>query len=262
MALHPDLCYQVPSAEDQSPLLVGLYSITHNLPVAFRLMDEIFGYRIGSGYGPFAQESGRLYLPTIEADDLDRMLSALHVVLEMPEVVKTVNPKAPLVSLREPHDPLQVLKHMVTSQITPDDIFRNNLGLGWIRRLQYTLELGKDTPYGSDENFDEIRKILDTRLHGRKDLLGVYEILEAKIDRLRDILMHGDEIRLRSVDALIADMYRDLGEIILILERYAKTAPRTPDGRIKWPLAGTPEQFRKNNGNGNGSNGNGKNGVH
>lgn len=175
------------------------------------------------------------------------MLVALHAVLQLPEVTQTINQKAPLVSLREPHDPLQVLQHLVTTQIRPDDIFVNGLGLGWIRRLQYTLELGGHTTYGSSENLDEIRRILTCSLNNRKTLLEAYTILEAKIDRIRDILLEGDNISLTTVEALISDMYRDLGEIVLILEKYAKNAPRLEDGRIKWPLAATQEQL---NGNG------------
>lgn len=261
MALHPDLCHQVPSGEDQSPLLVGLYSITQNLAVASRLMEEIFGFHIGSGYGPFAQESLRLYLPTVSSEDLDKILSALHVVLQMPEVTQTVNPKAPIVSLREPHDPLQVLEHLVTSKITPDDIFKNNLGLGWLRRLQYTLQLGAKTPYGSSENFDEIRAILSCKLDAGDSLLDTYTILEAKMNQLERILLEGNEVELTTVDALIESMYSQLNEIVLILRKYSKYAPRTRDGRIKWPLAATPEQLiNGNHANGNG-NGNG-NGTH
>ncbi|MGE3278514.1 MAG: hypothetical protein AB7J40_01790 [Candidatus Altimarinota bacterium] len=248
MALHPALCMQVPSAEDQSPLLVGMYSLLCNLSVAGRLMKEIFGYHIGAGYGPYANESIRVYLPTIDTSDLDQLLTALHAVLQLPEVTQTVNQKAPLVSLREPHDPLQVLKHLVTSEVRPDDIFVNGLGLGWIRRLQYTLELGGHTTYGSSENLDEIRRILTTSLKNRRSLLESYTILEAKIDRIRDILLEGDQISLGTVDALISDMYRDLGEIVLILEKYAKDAPRLEDGRIKWPLAATQEQLKNGNG--------------
>jgi aspartate aminotransferase-like enzyme len=258
MSLHKDLCHQVPSGEDQSPLLVGLYSITHNLAVALRLMEEIFGYRLGAGYGPFSQESLRLYLPTISPEELDKILSALHAVLKMPEVTKTVNPKAPIVSLREPHDPLQVLENMVTGQITPDDLFTNNLGLGWLGRLQYTFQLGKHTPYGSSENFDQIRAILSCRLDGSDSLLDTYSILEAKMDRMKYILLEGNEVDLSTVEALVESMYSQLKDIVLILRKYAKTAPRTRDGRIKWPLAATPEQLV----NGNGSNGNGKNGGH
>lgn len=259
MLLHPGLCPQVPAAEDQSNVMASIFTLIHGLPNALQIIQEIFGYRLGSGYGPFANESMRLYLATISSEKLDKILSALHVVLKMPEVTKTVNPKAPLVSLREPHDSLQVLKNLVTNPITPDGLFRDHLGLGWIRRLQYTYELGKDTPYGSDENFDEIRRILDCELPGRQKLLDVYEDLESKIDRVKEIVLEGDEIRQRSVDSLIANMYPNLCEIIMILERYAKTAPRIEDAptKIKWPLAGTPEQFKKNgNGHANG------NGVH
>lgn len=248
IALHPELSLQVPSGEDLSPLEVGIYSLTRNLSIAARLMREIFGFDIGAGYGPFANESLRIYLPNINTADLDKMLAALHVVLTMPEVTMTVNPKAPLVSLREPHDPMKVLKDMMLDGITPDDIFRNRLGFGWIGRLKYTLELGRDTPYGSSENFDEIRNILGCHLEGRKPLLTTATIMEGKIQHLEEILLNGDAIHLSIVEGLVQDLYRDLGEIVLVLEKYATTAPRTRDGRIKWPLAATPEQLVNGNG--------------
>ena len=260
IALHPELSLQVPSGEDLSPLEVGIYSLTKNLSVAARLMREIFGFDIGAGYGPFANESLRIYLPNITKSDLDRLLSALHEVLSMPEVTPKLNPPPPLVTLREPHNPMKVLKEMLLRGVRPDDLFRNRLGLGWIGRLKFTLKLveknlakqkegdssahshHEEIPYGSEENIQEIRNILECRLEGRMPLISTFTSLEGKILQLENILLNGDEIDLQTVDDLTKKMFDELGEIVLILEKYALTAPKTDDGLIRWPLTATPDQ--------------------
>lgn len=298
MAIHPDLCYLVPSAEDHSQLLVGKYTIDRSLPVAIRLLDEIFGYRLGAGYGPFSNESMRLYLATTTAELLDAILSAFHVVLEMPEVTKTVNPSAPVVPLREPHDPLQVLETLVREGIEPDDIFRNNLGLGWIRRLINTKDfferLFKETPlerlfqdpeylmafnvddvknrdlfqkysksntYGSMKNLVEVLKILNCHLTDGQSLMQLYTEMEQEIDLLRVLLLNTDTHVLVSVSATLKRIGESLKDIVHILKKYAHSAHKTRDGRIIWPIVASSGQL-VSNGNGH-ANGNGSgNGTH
>lgn len=260
MQLHPDLCMQVPSSEDQSPLLIGIYSLTHNLGIATRLMEEIFGYYVGGGYGPYTNESIRLYLANMSAEELEKYLAALHVVLQKPEVTQTVNPDAPLVSLREPHDPLQVLKRLATNTISPDHLFKDRLGLDWIGRLIETLKAeGTESPYGAPENIVQIKRILSYQIQGKKSLYYLYKGdegigggLVTIVNNLREMILKYEKsgnISLDDIQFQINKLRGVLFDIVLTLEKYVKESAPKKDGRPIWPIAASKIQIHaKGNG--------------
>lgn len=246
MALHPDLCLQVPNSEDQSPLLIGMYSRTRNLSVAARLMEEIFGYSMGGGYGPFAGESLRLYLPSIQERDLDRFLHAFNYVLSRPEVTETVNKEAPLISLREPHDPLAFLKRM-RDEFVPDDVFQNSVGMEWIGRIVNTYENCEDSAYDEGLNGQLLKSMM--RYYSSKGISLAAQLLTpaGRIRELRDIMLKKGTLNIAKVRRLVANIKSDLAAVVEVLEDYAKSdvSMKTEDGRVIWPFAATKEQLRE-----------------
>jgi phosphoserine aminotransferase len=254
--LHPELERQVTDPRDQSPLEVGVYSIERNIPEAIAMMEILANMVLGSGYGPFSKEAFRLYLASLDSTQLDDLLVMFNRVKEMPEVKYTVNKRAPLVSLREPHDPLMTLKTLVTGMergLEVDDILKTSLALNWIWRLKYTFEKGKNTIYGTEKNIHEIGAILETRLwpqEGRStgSLIEIYMEVRSDMDTLRRYLLSGNDIEINLLDGFVKNIFRRLSTIVLILEKYADNAPKTVEGRVEWPLTATPEQL-----NGNGS---------
>lgn len=258
MLLHPGLSRQVTDFRDQSPAEMGLYYLGKNIPEAINMMDKVFNIVLGSGYGPFSTEAMRLYLPTISSDQLDTLLMAFDSVLKFPEVMHTVNKKAPLVSLREPHDILSTLKNLVVGlneRLEADDLIKYTLALEWVWRLKYTYERGRDTIYGTPENISSIEAILNTQLWPKDDggsnptptLKGCYAKLKSHFSSLQNGLLYGNDVDLSVTDDFVKDIFKQLKEIVMILEKYALHAPRTVEGRVKWPLTATPEQL---NGNG------------
>lgn len=251
MMLHPELERQVTDMRDQSPLELGVYSIERNIPEALAMMERICNMVLGAGYGPFANEAFRLYLPSLTQSQLDEILTAFSVVKEAPEVKYTVNKKAPLVSLREPHDPLRTLKFLITGmekKLEVDDLIKSSLAINWIWRLKYTFEKGKDTIYGTPENIQAIEAILNTRLWPDEEqrtssLIETYMQVRSDMETLKKYLLDGNDVEVQLLDGFVKSIFRNLQKVVLILEKYAQHAPRTPEGRVKWPLTATPEQL-------------------
>jgi aspartate aminotransferase-like enzyme len=256
MMLHPGLSSQVNDFRDQSPAEKSLYYLGKNIPEAIDMMHNVFDVALGAGYGPFANEAMRLYLPTISPDQLDHLLMAFAAVLEMDEVKHTVNKKAPLVSLREPHDPLATLKNLVVGlneRLEADDLLKYGLALEWVWRLKYTYERGKNTIYGTPENIASIEAILNTQLWPVDDggnptptLKGCYAKLKSHFETLKRHMLCGNDVDLSVSDAFVKDIFKQLKEIVMILEKFARNAPKTSEGRVKWPLTATPEQLNGN----------------
>ncbi len=226
VSLHDDLCIQIPDSDDQSEILVGIYSQTINLAMAKRFLAEIFNDFIGAGYTPFKEESARLYLPNVSKEKLQELLVNLHAVLQMPEVRRTFNKEAPVMTLREPHDILSFLSKKATG-MTPDDVFKEPLGLHWIGRLEKTKNSGsKIYAKEGSENLAAIDAILalkDDAPEGRT-ILEYYQDYKTHEASLKNILAFSVEPDLEKVDGLIDQMKVSLQAITALLAEHCESA--------------------------------------
>lgn len=266
--MHPDLMLQVQDGLDQSPILVGIFSQAKNLVIAKRLLAEIFGYYVGEGYGPFSKEAIRLYLPNIAYDELKKLLAALDMILELDDVVGTRGEHIPNISLREPHNPLSVIKRL-SEQLTVDDLFIETAGLGWLDRLVKTyngnipeskdkiLALGivpsstrgfqtKAKIYGMNGNLEEIKKILSIKDDQGYSILDYYQSYLATQENIRGCILNNPNAFYRNGDQLsestkfmLNQAKSYLKQVAILLERYVRElSPKDlREGKVPWPLA-------------------------
>ncbi|MHB8094216.1 MAG: hypothetical protein ACYDH0_04665 [Candidatus Aminicenantales bacterium] len=260
LEINPDLLIQVGDSDDRSPVLMGIYSQTKNLVIAKRILGKLFGYVLGSGYGVFGKESVRLYLANVSKDDLRRILAAWHCVLEMPDVSHSTDKSAPVVTLREPMNPLNALEKL-SRRLSPDDVFENANGLHWIGRLidtynanvektkkikvngvipEITREFRKKARiYGDEKNLEEMRKILrmqDAEDHGHKSLVAYYESYHELEKALRTMLEANPDAPMSDhLQALVEEMKRHLARIVVLLNEHLEHCGRI-DGRVAWPI--------------------------
>lgn len=244
---HEDIMPLVQNAKDQSPLIVGLFSQSKNLVVAKRLLEDIFGYCIGGGYGPYKNEGIRLYLPNISKGQLLELLAALDLVLDLPDVVNTADDSKPNVALRETHNPVEVIEQL-SNDFTPDDIFRQNGSLGWLARLvktananagdnDYKYKLNGVAPdltdgyikkaklYVDGDNINLIKNILDLRDHEDVSILTHYSAYLTAENSIKNVIMNNPEATYEDDVANIVKIYvthakQSLASIAVILKAH------------------------------------------
>ncbi|PJC36668.1 hypothetical protein CO046_04600 [Candidatus Peregrinibacteria bacterium CG_4_9_14_0_2_um_filter_53_11] len=265
MDTHADLMPLVQNAVDRSPLLMGIFSQSKNLVVARRLLSEIFGYHIGAGYGPYSSEAIRLYLPNLTLRDTERLLTALDHVLTLDDVVKTRGENIPNIALREPHDPLAVIDRL-SRDLSADDIFKDEAGLGWLDRIVKTYNAGVEPPrrrkmrgrlpattnaydekagiYNFDRNIRAMEAILNLSDTNGHTILMHYTLLQDNLSNIRDMIAGApEEIYNESddftamVNFYLTQARESLTTISQLLKQYTETAERDADGFVIWPLA-------------------------
>jgi hypothetical protein len=263
---HQDLIVLVPNAYDRSPLLIGIFSQAKNMIVAKRLLEEIYGIRVGSGCGPFEREGIRIYLPHLSTEQVLEMLASLDQVLELDDVIHSRGENIPNIALREPHDPLAVIRR-VAKECTIDDIIKDQLGLDWLGRLIQTYNANVQTPqelilvggkvptlstghrmkaqiYGESNNIIEMRKILSLRNEEtRLDLPFYFKLFKEAEDHIRAKILGSPDTKwndrdfVAAIEYLLRRIREHLSEISRLLEKYAETeASRDSLGRIEWPI--------------------------
>lgn len=248
---HHDLIALVPNAYDRSPLLLGIFSQAKNMIVTKRLLSEIFGMQVGSGFGPFEREGIRIYIPMVSRDDVMELLAALDVILDLDDVVHSRGENIPNIALREPHDPLAVISRVAES-CTVDDIIKDQLGLDWLGRLIQTfnanivtatqkIQLGGEIPhissghhakaqiYGESNNLREMRKILHLRNEETKlDLMFHYQLYKETELHLRKRILGAPTATWEDADFSPAILYllgkarEHLTEIARLLRKYVE----------------------------------------
>ena len=263
---HPDLICLVPNSFDRSPLMVGIFSQAKNMIVAKRLLSEIFGIRVGAGFGPFEREGFRLFVPHLSRKELLELLASLDIILELDDVVHSRGENIPNIALREPHDPLSVIQR-VAKECTIDDLIKDQLGLDWLGRLIRTFNANTEHPdeqvqvagkipristghkikakiYGESNNVIEMRKILalkneETRL----DLTFHYTLFKEAEEHIRSRVLGtpdatwNDRDFVAAINYLLAKVREHLFEIARLLQKYVDgDAARDSDGRVEWPI--------------------------
>jgi hypothetical protein len=265
---HPDLICLVPNSVDQSPALLGIFSQAKNLPVARRLLRDIFGYIVDPGYGAFEKESIRLYLANISEEELLKLLSALDLVLELPDVVLTRGENVPNIALREPHDPLSVIERL-SKNLTVDDLIRNQLALAWLSRLIRTFNSNVDqlrqVPidgepssgeykmkariYAAGLNLREMQKILSLKdEETRLDIIFHYELFRDVERHIRRRLhvepsaQWSEDSNSAAISLLLKTAKEQLVQLCHLLNKYVRgddvncRATFDKEGRVSWPI--------------------------
>jgi hypothetical protein len=263
---HQDLIALVPNSLDRSPLLIGIFSQAKNMIVAKRLLEEIYGIRLGSGCGPFEREGVRIAVTHLTTEQVLELLASLDQILELDDVIHSRGENIPNIALREPHDPLSVIRR-VAYACTIDDLIKDQLGLDWLGRLIQTynanvsrpddlVQVGGKVPmlstgarmkaqiYGESSNIIEMRKILQLRNEEtRLDLPFHFKLFKEAEEHLRAKVLGnpdaqwGDKDFVAAIEYLLRKVREHLSEITRLLEKYAdKHAARDAQGRIEWPI--------------------------
>ncbi|MBP9717978.1 hypothetical protein KBD59_01655 [Candidatus Gracilibacteria bacterium] len=269
---HKDLMMLVQNAADQSPIMMGLFSQAKNLSKAKSLLSEIFGYYIGEGYGPFAKEAIRLYLPNIAYEDLKRLLAALDRVLELDDVKKTRGEDIPNIATREPIDPYNALSRL-SEEMTVDDIFYDSSAVEWLGRLVNTynanmsdddskVRIDDEIPdmtggfakkaqiYKYPKNLEEMKKILSIKDEDGVQLTHYYGMFRTATERVRTTILespnteYGNNDVSKLVDRNMADARAFVKKIVRLLGKYFKdtegphAAARNKKGRPEVAFTG------------------------
>jgi hypothetical protein len=263
---HQDLIALVPNSLDRSPLLIGIFSQAKNMIVAKRLLEEIYGIRLGSGCGPFEREGVRIAVTHLTTEQVLELLASLDQILELDDVIHSRGENIPNIALREPHDPLSVIRR-VANACTIDDLIKDQLGLDWLGRLIQTynanvlrpdelVQVGGKVPmlstgarmkaqiYGESSNIIEMRKILQLRNEEtRLDLPFHFKLFKEAEEHLRAKVLGNPDAQwsdkdfVAAIEYLLRKVREHLSEITRLLEKYAdKHAARDAQGRIEWPI--------------------------
>ncbi len=269
---HPDLMTLVQNQLDQSPILISLFSQSKNLVVAKRLVENIFGIVIGDGYGAYSKEAIRLYLPNIAYEQLQELLASLDAVLELDDVIKTRGDKIPNIALREPHDPLSVIKRL-SENFKVDDLFLEKGALDWLNRLIVTFNANvsrdekkmsdgkiprtsvghaeKAAIYGLPGNVEEMQKILEVQDEQGFTVMQHYTGYKGIEKRILKIMRSAHSAVYEDGDSeseisktmryLVIKAQEHLAKIADLLSKYAEganghNASKDKSGRIVWPI--------------------------